>query len=749
MHKVLSVVIPVYGTEKYLSECLESLSGLSSFKKLVEVVVVSDASPGNTENILLKFEKNFPIKFLKHSENLSVFQARKTGIEASSGRYILSLDSDDTLSSMNWETLMELLEKDAVDFLRYSIASEGTDCGKMQVCELKGTEVWDFLISRKLWQLAGTIVRRSLFEEIFKQLKNYPNSLYINMGDDLCYTALLSNIAKNYHERLGLGHYCYRINPTSITRTHFGKTKVEVLRISNDYINCKSLVYSLIEDKKKQADFQKLLDSNIPWIISKVYKCLYSYPELWNIFRDIFSENSFFDYLLEFDLRTSSSVVSMLLPKTQSPVEVKNIGVIVTKLQGGGTERMACSLASLLSEHFKVHLFTSFKSNNDFNVSSEVVIHLIANDTKRRHKILDICLKKGINTVILVDYYLDKTLKDILFFKFYGLNVIAQEHNSFAAPLYTGQIALMANRTDVYKNCDLLTCLNHSDLLFWQTLGITHVSYIPNILSITPSFKFKTLPNGPKKVLYLGRLNNLKGVNDLLEIICNVCMQTEDVIFEICGSFTDPIQEQFFKNQIAKLIIKNRVIFSGYIQNIEKKLNGANLLILPSYVEGSPMVIGEARAKGLPVLMYNLPYVDIVQNGVVTSPRGDPIVFSDNLIKLISCPEEYKKLSQDCFNGLEHWSPALVKKIWLKNIKELHRIKEPYRDPTISHLISQFQLAIDYLYENKNNPLEDKDLLRKVRRYDKLLNLFNKYFPSGSWRRRALKVTFSKLSHKL
>lgn len=124
MPLILSIVIPVFNTEKFLTECLEGLRGLSYFRDKVEVIVVDDASPGDAPGILRNYGTILNLKYFRHETNSSVFQARKSGIEHARGQYILSLDSDDYLISMNWGEVLKRLEGRNLDILQYAIAKE-------------------------------------------------------------------------------------------------------------------------------------------------------------------------------------------------------------------------------------------------------------------------------------------------------------------------------------------------------------------------------------------------------------------------------------------------------------------------------------------------------------------------------------------------------------------------------------------------------------------------------------------------
>lgn len=87
MSATISLIIPVYGTEKYLRRCIESVIN-QNYKEL-EIILVNDCSPGNAEEIILEYQQeNSRIKYVKHDVNRGLFQARITGAEMATGDYI-------------------------------------------------------------------------------------------------------------------------------------------------------------------------------------------------------------------------------------------------------------------------------------------------------------------------------------------------------------------------------------------------------------------------------------------------------------------------------------------------------------------------------------------------------------------------------------------------------------------------------------------------------------------------------------
>ena len=92
----LSVVVPVYNTERWLGECLDSILAQDSFD--LEVICVDDGSTDGSAEVLRHYsEKDSRVKVITQ-ENQGVSVARNAGIEAAQGEYIWFIDSDDTIN---------------------------------------------------------------------------------------------------------------------------------------------------------------------------------------------------------------------------------------------------------------------------------------------------------------------------------------------------------------------------------------------------------------------------------------------------------------------------------------------------------------------------------------------------------------------------------------------------------------------------------------------------------------------------
>ena len=107
-----SVVIPIYNVEEYLEETIKSVIAQSiGFEKNIQMILVNDGSPDNSEEICRKYEKMYPqnVKYIRQ-ENAGVSAARNTGISYIEGKYVNFLDSDDKWDKHAFKKIYDFFE---------------------------------------------------------------------------------------------------------------------------------------------------------------------------------------------------------------------------------------------------------------------------------------------------------------------------------------------------------------------------------------------------------------------------------------------------------------------------------------------------------------------------------------------------------------------------------------------------------------------------------------------------------------
>ncbi len=111
MSKLISVVVPVFNAERFLSLCVESI--LNQDYNDLEIILVNDGSKDKSLEICHGFSDKRIVVVDK--ENGGVSSARNKGIEIAHGQYIAFVDSDDTLPQDSLSTLVDILEKENAD----------------------------------------------------------------------------------------------------------------------------------------------------------------------------------------------------------------------------------------------------------------------------------------------------------------------------------------------------------------------------------------------------------------------------------------------------------------------------------------------------------------------------------------------------------------------------------------------------------------------------------------------------------
>ncbi len=112
----ISVIVPVYNVDKYLSACLDSL--ISQTSGDFEIIVVDDGSTDKSPAMCDAYAAEYPDRVtVIHQENKGLGGARNTGIKAATGDYLFFLDSDDTVDPDALERLGGVIEKTDADMV--------------------------------------------------------------------------------------------------------------------------------------------------------------------------------------------------------------------------------------------------------------------------------------------------------------------------------------------------------------------------------------------------------------------------------------------------------------------------------------------------------------------------------------------------------------------------------------------------------------------------------------------------------
>ena len=116
----LSIIVPIYNVEQYLRKCVDSLLNQDIPSSEYEIILVDDGSPDVCPQICDEYATAHENIRVVHRPNGGLSAARNSGIGVAQGKYIMFVDSDDYLQKNVLGTLLEQMEDQQLDVLRYN-----------------------------------------------------------------------------------------------------------------------------------------------------------------------------------------------------------------------------------------------------------------------------------------------------------------------------------------------------------------------------------------------------------------------------------------------------------------------------------------------------------------------------------------------------------------------------------------------------------------------------------------------------
>lgn len=237
----ISVVIPVYNVEKYLKECVDSV--LNQTYKNIEVILVDDGATDSCPQICDEYAKKDNRVKVVHKENGGLSDARNFGIDASTGDYIMFLDSDDYWNSDTAiEHIVDIIEKEHRDvvlfFFKYfyenrqdnKMVEYNNSLNNITVSNAGKAEQLTDIVKNNIY--LSSSVTKAIKRDLFLK-----NDLYFVKGilsEDIDWSARLMLHANSF-SLLNESFYIYRQRSTSIT--HNIKKK-NIINVKNNILRC-------------------------------------------------------------------------------------------------------------------------------------------------------------------------------------------------------------------------------------------------------------------------------------------------------------------------------------------------------------------------------------------------------------------------------------------------------------------------------------------------------------------------------
>lgn len=263
----VSVIVPAYNVENYISRCLDSL--INQTLKEIEIIVINDGSTDSTGDIIESYaKKDSRIKYI-NQENLGSSEARNRGIKESKGKYIGYLDSDDYTERNYYEDMFLYAEENNLDLVVSDFIKETKE--KQEVKQdfslndntfISGKEYVENILNGNGYpNVWDKIALKSIYE---KEKIRFEKNIFL--GDDIVVT-------------IKLGYFAKKVGKLNRAYVHYvqhglqGTSKGKLGNKVNDlYLVCKNL--------KEFFEKENYISKNFNWyFINEFYlKFLTCYP---------------------------------------------------------------------------------------------------------------------------------------------------------------------------------------------------------------------------------------------------------------------------------------------------------------------------------------------------------------------------------------------------------------------------------------------------------------------------------------
>ena len=229
--KKLSVIVPVYKTERYLGQCIESI--LTQTYADIELILIDDGSPDNCGRLCDQYALQDDRIIVIHKNNSGVSAARNQGLDIASGEYLTFVDSDDWIEPDMYEQMMKKANDYDCDVVICDCVKEYVDHSEVYTHDIRPgfydyeqlkREYYPHLLMMENVEYPATISNWLIMYRIRQSDNLYPNGNVrylegVRYSEDLLFGAELMLHARSLYYMKGSCLYHYRSNPLSASHT--------------------------------------------------------------------------------------------------------------------------------------------------------------------------------------------------------------------------------------------------------------------------------------------------------------------------------------------------------------------------------------------------------------------------------------------------------------------------------------------------------------------------------------------------
>ena len=303
----VSVIVPIYGVEKYIERCARSL--FEQTLDDIEYLFIDDCTPDKSIEILKQVLEEYPqrkpqVTIHRMEKNSGQAVVRKWGILNATGEYVIHCDSDDWVEKEMYEILYNTAINAESDIVRCNF-DRVTETNSVQ-CEATGIEqiantkdvISCLLLGQDLSSTCDKLIKRDLYDSIFFPENNMWEDFYIVLQLFFFSSKTLFLTDTFYH---------YFQNPQSICRLETKESAV--MRFNNELIAFKNVI-SFLENHNQAKEYSNEI-ANLKMHIKEELIPFMSSPDIKKLWKDTFGEIGY-SYLTNPTMRRNSKIKYLL-----------------------------------------------------------------------------------------------------------------------------------------------------------------------------------------------------------------------------------------------------------------------------------------------------------------------------------------------------------------------------------------------------------------------------------------------------
>lgn len=307
---------------------------------------------------------------------------------------------------------------------------------------------------------------------------------------------------------------------------------------------------------------------------------------------------------------------------------IKTIATFSVRCYAGGIEKIQAQLMRMwVKMGYRVILLTEEGiSDRDYSypdVVKRIVIPRLDDIELHMKALEDVIQEYGVDVFVNHCWLHRNVIWQIGLIKELGVKYVLYTHGNYSYNFIYDQDFLLSNQ--VYKMADAVIALSKTYAKYYQLCGCKSF-FIRNPISDDLKQNRISALGDNKNVLYIGRISAEKRPLEVVEVFNTIYKKDSQTKLYIVGDGNPYIIDEM-KSLVASYGLGDNVIFCGYKseEQVSEYYINSNLMLMTSETEGFPTTITEAMAYGIPVVMYELPYLDISRDndGIERVPQLD------------------------------------------------------------------------------------------------------------------------------